>query len=356
MHRTMLAFLVWFLIAGSASAAPSVENPQYTATQLDLRPVTMNNLGQVLGHTQVWLPDVPNGTTGRVWDMGVITPDKDPFPEHGIITEAHGINDNGEVVGISGSGMRYKGLSFAGAFKTRIGKTLDKSRLLKTETGSVPYDINNRGVIVGETEDASTSHAVKWSPAGRLAPLGKLRKDDPYCGAKDINEIGTIVGYSGPYPDWRAWVLTGMHKRDLGPGQAKAVNDHNAIVGVSERRACLWAASKRLLLDQKDYASDYPLDGRHPYSTAFDINNAGMIVGFVSASKEVSENVWEAQSHAALWKDGGAVDLNDVVVLPEGRVLERAVAINNKGQILCSSGGKAVLLTPVAPSADTPAP
>lgn len=335
------------VIVGSLALAKPVQH--YTFTDLGAIPnvnyseaVAINNSGQVIvnayGTSFVWTPNKPNGTAGTFWNMGTIIPegqDMDPVYE----TFAYGINDKGEIVGVSGYSNYFRWSRAALPFRTRVGRKLDRTCLMRR--GELHFEepraINNWGVVVGALVGVDSSHAVKWGPDGSYVSLGKLNKHDLAAGANDINDCGTIVGYSEEH----AWVLTGMHKRDLGKGRANAVNNHDVIVGVSNKRACVWVQGKLRPLDTNLYSlGNYYNHDLEVYSTAQDINDKGQIVGIYEAS-------------AVLWYRGKVTDLNEVAPIPANWNLVSAKAINNKGQIVGTAtvGDKTVkrafLLTPI---------
>src|SRR5262245_46351041 len=112
----------------------------------------INAMGQVVGHSTLdpsgiqhaflWTPDVPNGTTGGMRDLGYLAP----------------------------------GYSFA-------------------------YGINDLGVVVGTSHSSSDSfHAFVWIPVqanavdGTMFDLGTMGGSESE--ARDVNNIGQIVGWS----------------------------------------------------------------------------------------------------------------------------------------------------------------
>lgn len=365
--------LLWLVIAIALNGGVPVlahAAQRYVFTDLgkaagnsDSRAVRINNLGQVIVRTNgeqrsfVWIPNKPNGTNGRFWDLGLVPP-KDYYPEFGTQTIALGINDKGEVVGISGSARYYKNASCSEPFKTRVGKKLDLSCVLTDKDGgTTPYAINNHGVVVGALEAATTSHAAKWFSDGRGVSLGKLHKGDFECAAYGINDHGTIVGMSNEH----AWVLDGMHKRDLGPGTANSINNRGIVAGTSgDDRACIWVGGKRQLLDRTHYRT---LSGSNRFSSkgssvAADINDAGQVVGslsvYIPASRSQREHY---EDRAVLWSGGKTINLNEISGIPPGWTLKCALANNNKGQIVGvgesaarPDRARAFLLTPLRAS------
>jgi probable HAF family extracellular repeat protein len=77
-------------------------------------------------------------------------------------------------------------------------------------------------------------------------------------------------------------------------------------------------------------------------SWAFDINDRGDIVGWSSRSSP--------GYHAVLWRSGQLIDLQNASDVPQDCVLEKATAINNRGEILadvrCSGRARVAILTP----------
>lgn len=347
------------------NAAPN-KTLKYVFTDLgEGNAVAINDQGQVIVEgdrtSSVWTPYKPNSVTGKFWDLGFYRPD-DSDGESWLETIAYDINNKGEVVGLSGEEPNSKYFSYEYAFKIRVGQKIDKKTLLNSARGLIPRAINNQGVVVGQFLATSTSHASKWSAASGEKSLGKMHPGDSHCAAIDINDHGTIVGI-GDYvgvENYSSWVITGKHKVDLGIGAAKAINNHDAVVGAFKRKACIWNKSKMSLLDETIYRTDIPASGDDTgssyYSIAMDINDVGDIVGMISAYCPATYSLSERYvGHAALWISGKVVDLNDVAKIPDGWTLGWANAINEKGQIVGygSQNGnpwdkRAFLLTPVS--------
>jgi probable HAF family extracellular repeat protein len=149
-----------------------------------------------------------------------------------------------------------------------------------------PVAINDAGVIAGMSYVgfARGSHVVKWVD-GVISDLGGLGYTAKYGDkAYSINAAGWIAGYC------------------------------STALGVPV--GCVW----------HDGAIDRLSTLNTSWSIAFGINDNGIVVG--------ASGVTVNSNHAAIWKNGVIADLNDLTELPEGVVLERANAINNKGEIL----------------------
>jgi probable HAF family extracellular repeat protein len=164
-------------------------------------PGGLNNLGQIVGAAETTTQD-PTCAPPQVLDFeAVIWGPKPgqiqalpPFPgdSTGI---AVGINDQGQVVGVSGGCAPY-GLSIIHALLWKDGRPVDLGSL-GGPNGTVPFVINNRGEVVGYSDlaDGVTTHAFLWTKHNRMRDLGTL-PGDVFSSASGINEQGQIVGGS----------------------------------------------------------------------------------------------------------------------------------------------------------------
>jgi uncharacterized membrane protein len=140
---------------------------------------------------------------------------------------------------------------------------------------------------------------------------------------------------------------------------AHDLSQSKAIVGYSrEAFGTSYAIPTAVLWSKKDAIQDLGVLSGKEASVAFGINNSKEVVGIAF------NFVWVPSLYGYTWGSGRAflwtqktqmLDLNDLVVnLPQGVVLNFAVAINNKGQIVTEgfngNTGKTVfsVLTPIA--------
>jgi uncharacterized membrane protein len=172
-------------------------------------------------------------------------------------------------------------------------------RPLPGDTTTAATAINDNGQVVGISGDCGTAvgatsarEAVMWEK-GRIRVLGNLGGvawNTPMA----LNERGDVVGFSnvskasGAAPNWRAFLWTKERGiQDLGAlegyplSQALGVNDKRHVVGTSctadfeACRAVVWLHGKPGPIDLNDLAAGHD----HVLYAANDINDAGAIAG-----------------------------------------------------------------------------
>lgn len=156
-----------------------------------------------------------------------------------------------------------------------------------------------------------------WTPQYTITSLGTLGGYTSWGQA--INDLGQVAGRSeGPNGQhaflWRNGVMTDLgtliptHIESSGLG----INNHGDVVGYSYApgRAVLWRDGQVI---------DLGTLGLESY--AFDINDAGQVVGWSRLSKN--------EIHAVLWQDEDVIDLTATF----GPLMYYAADINNVGQI-----------------------
>jgi probable HAF family extracellular repeat protein len=146
----------------------------------------INGKGQVVGFSRSGRGTNPHAFLwdrhGGMQDLGTLGGESQDN------SEAHGINDIGQVVGggyvsghawlwESGHGMRDLG--------TLGGAT------------SGAYRVNNSGQVMGIADTRDGSHAFLWDAGTGMHDLGSLRPTDKWVWAESINNAGVVVGNSG---------------------------------------------------------------------------------------------------------------------------------------------------------------
>jgi probable HAF family extracellular repeat protein len=233
--------------------------------------VSINNLGQVLGNS---------GGVPFLW-------------QDGVMTELSVLNASGS------NGVWVNVVSF------------------------VAYDINDSGEVVGQ---ATFEYIDYWTGAsdyrteaamwrdGMLSSLGSL--NGGYSVAAAINDARQVAGTSSyGYGDQVCYYYGGDGDDGSGWGWSWC-EDYPYWV----ERAFLGSTMLSM--------AGLPIDAA---SYAYDVNNAGQVVGLVAPVGGSAASV--------LWQDGARITLP----------VESAVAINATGQIVGQTAGHALLLTPTVP-------
>jgi probable HAF family extracellular repeat protein len=191
----------------------------------------INARGQAVGNTSV-----PSGDNTRavLWQKGKMI-DLGMLPG-GFLSDAYGINDKGQVVGLAYNGSGT--LNGYHAFLWQAGKMHDLG-ILPGGTTSIAFSINERGQIVGHGDTASgDTHAILWQD-GKPKDLGTLGGPSSY--AVDINAQGQVVGYSDTASGaTHAFIWEKGSMTDLGVlgadtlSRAWGINDKGQVVGESQ--------------------------------------------------------------------------------------------------------------------------
>jgi probable HAF family extracellular repeat protein len=269
----LLAVAVAFALVGGSAAT----TPEYTSVDLRLGstdssfPVGIGNGGRVAGNDSIGA----GHTVLRAWfwtpEDGMVA-----LPDLGGVTEAHAVNNLGQVVGSSG------GHAFSW---TKTGGMIDIGALLPTSTypNSRAGLVNDAGQVALSSSGSSPSHAWLWSAADGLVDLGTLGSNGPIS-VYAINASGWVVGPATVPPGgqfhaflWRK--DSGM--KDLGSlggsSEARAVSDEGQIVGCSDvssgvNHAFSWTQAGGMV--------DIGTLPGSSYACATDVNDAGQIVGY----------------------------------------------------------------------------
>lgn len=197
------------------------------------------------------------------------------------------------------------------------------------------WSVNESGAVAGTTEISfgnSNDQAYLWRE-GVIEALGALPGGCCSLGF-GVNDLGHVVGWSrtSVFGENHAFLSRDGEMINLGTlggpeSTAYAINNHDQIVGGSEYtyddsadHAFLW--DDGVILDLGAFN-----DTR--YSVAYDINDAGEVVGWSDTS-----STWPYLRHAFLWRDGALIDLGTM-----GGTDSRAASINELGVVVGRAGG-----------------
>ncbi|HEV7763583.1 MAG TPA: hypothetical protein VGQ76_01150 [Thermoanaerobaculia bacterium] len=247
-------------------------------------------------------------------------------------SRAFKFNDAGVVVGDSGyaAGPSNKlPFRWQNGVMAALGGFVGSARWVEGSASS----INNAGVIAGSSRNPTTGQQTpyQWT-AGTFLDLGALGTTGTW--AHDINDAAPvqIVGAAETDPKslkTRAWIWsnpTGKALIPLLPGgtsnSATAINNLGHVVGFSNTTSSEQHAFRMVGSTVTDLGT---LGG--PWSTAQDINDAGLIVG---ASRIDASTPGQPRHAFSYSTDGGMVDLGTL----GGGIHSWAFGVNNAGVIV----------------------
>lgn len=173
-----------------------------------------------------------------VWRAGVMTPLPTLGGTHGFAT---GVNDRGQVVGISGICDDAVGkFSARRAVLWEHGRVIDIGNL-GGEAWHTPMAINRRGDVVGFSNPPGVvggdflPHAFLWTAGGGMQDLDVLPGDD-WSQACAINARGQVVGRSCGADGCRAFLWEDGVTSDLNDLVAPGYLDHlERALDINER-------------------------------------------------------------------------------------------------------------------------
>lgn len=240
-----------------------------------------------------------------------------------------GINASGQVVVVANSGDKVQSYVYQDGRYTNIGNLGQLSTFAE--------EINDRGEVVGSAKTSTKeTHAFIYT-GGSIQDLGTLGGSSP--APKAINNSGVITGWHGVQNSSNGEVETHGFRYDNGVlsdlGKdvfPLAINNSGDIVGNASSIGSFIIRNGVLA----------PLGGL----TAYGMNNLGAVVGIARAS--------DFSLHAALYTDAGPIDLNTLIAPHPELTLIDAIDISDSGLIVGTAQTPtgethAYLLTPTVP-------
>jgi probable HAF family extracellular repeat protein len=308
--------------------------PSYTLVELDLPQDVqysyahaMNKWGAIAGrvtHPNYDYPEIHDAPC--IWH-GAYVNEYDGQSHDAVFW---GINDIEDVVGARSAHQYGVVEGHAFARTTFPQQYLDLSALV----GGVythARDVNNKRIVVMNRGLRSLDGPFTVdlaNPTGSLTALG-LVPGTVETFAMAINDDGVIVGYTRDASNAQGGFFhrNGAYTSLGAVWDTSAISNSGFIVGRKIFGTNQYPTAYRY--DLNSATPDFldlghlPRPG-HISSCAFSVNNAGHVVGHSSN--------WNSDARAYIW-DGQMRDLNDLVDLPAGLVLEYANDINDAGQI-----------------------
>lgn len=310
--------------AAQRAALPMDAAFDYSITDLGLWfPYAVNNQRQVVGSGLYGgAPDLAN--SALLWQNGqVYVVGKFGWPAARFTD----INDNGQVSGYAGDGAgNYRSFRWTDASGDRQVNPGELEWLGDLGGGkTTAHSISLSGTVAGTSWNlADANRAVTWNGG----PLTALAGND--TAAYAINSSGVVVGSycpndpeCGDVPPEKAVVWAGGPPSALTLdghiSRAAAINEVGEVTGQytafdgDQSRAFLWLPQPAYGLGAGFHVLDFQSFG-YPYGG---INNAGQVVG-----------------NQALWQNGAATPLNDLLPADSGWSLTHATDINDHGDIV----------------------
>lgn len=241
----------------------------------------INNRGDIAGQAST-----PDGQHAVMWVGGTIR-DLGTF---GADIQVTAMNNRREITGYALVDEGWHGFRWSQAAGFRD--------LTPGMQWARPYDINNRGQIVGECGPSAIDVAAcLWEPDGTLRVIAD--PPDLTAEARGINDRGVVVGEYGDSTRhsrafmWEDGVLTFLTDSAFPTSTATDINNAGVVIGYRYLRDPdgPWVWRDGQLFDLPASASTVRMGPAIPH----DINNAGVITG----DSGTPDDPWD---HAVIWK------------------------------------------------------
>jgi probable HAF family extracellular repeat protein len=322
----MLSGIIWLLSGcGGGTSSSQTETRVYEITDLGRSNglgLHLNNIGEIAVYqVSGYVGSAHAGLfhNGGLQDLGTLG---------GVYSYATGINDQGEVIGISEVPYVPGNVTYR-AFVWRNAQLVDLGGP-SADTDIQATGINDAGQIVGS---GRTLGGFLWQD-GVFTALPLL----PVA----INNRGQVLGQTdvgGPSVVWQQGqvILVGVPGSVSGGGGAVAINDIGQVAGTMD-------VPSRGRRDGFRFFHAFSWQGGtlHDLGTlggtgsqAYSINNGGEIVGDADTAQVIQTGFGpDHLQHAFLYHNGKMLDLNSLLPARTTWELSRATSINDRGQIV----------------------
>ncbi len=262
---------------------------------------------------------------GRFRDLGVHSAG---LPSNAALE----INERGQVLGLSTKSDDKGGTVAARLWLWQAGRV--RTILARSDEIS-GVALNDRGQVLASVGIGPDS-ALFWQD-GRLTRIG-----GPGAVVRGLNNRGQVVGYTQDGPTgtraflWQAGKMTDLGTLGGRISEAVAINDRGQVVGWSESRRTAApgvAARSHAFIWEAGRMTDLGTLGG-PLSFATAINERGDVVGTATTGIERS---WGFVEHVFLWKAGTMTDIDPPGLGVRLGDLDNGsypIALNNQGQVL----------------------
>ena len=266
---------------------------------------------------------------------------------------AEDINSGGAICGeMVVTGLGFRGFVYEDGLWTELAPAVPVAGALSSAAA-----ISNSGVVVGLRsihDGLNPLSAFIWSAEEGFTDLGVM--NGPSSGALDVNDGGEVVGWTGNGGStsaaflWRDGELSLIGPIPVPGGftsRASGISNNGLVAGTGRVQSKPGAAVAVLgfVLHHGEIILIDPVPG-YDTSGVGDVNQVGQVTGLSVKLTNSSDR------RGFLWQNGGTHDLNELVPPEAGIMIERAIAINNRGQIVAdgndASGDRvSFLLTPM---------
>jgi probable HAF family extracellular repeat protein len=225
----------------------------------------INNRGQVVGISELGAGGGYHAflfDTDKMIDLGTLS-----INPRNHNSRANAINDRGQVVGSSETdAMQTHAFLYENGTMTDLGT-------LPGDVNSTALGINNSGQVVGNSDDGRTSHAFLYEK-GTMIDLGKLA-GAPFSFATGINERGQVVGNlpGNPFLFDKGAMVNLAAGSGLN-GLAQAINNRGDAVGYQ-------SPSGKSLFFRKGEVIDISKTPTATFLVAQAINDSGQVAGII---------------------------------------------------------------------------